>query len=705
MGGALLWGAILVAALTAIQVFPLLPSPLRLREGEASPQDILAPRKIIYESQILTEQERVKAEAAVADVYGPPDPRVARQQVRRASQVLDYIDALRHDPYTSPEDKMALIAAIPDLDLSPTVISHTLLLDDQAWQAVSAETLYVLNQTMREEIRENQVAAAKRRLPSAIDPTLPEDQAEIVAQLAQSFIQPNSLYNAEQTRANKAAARQAVAPVRRTIERGQAIVREGDIVTPLELEALEELGLLRPEFEWQEVASTGLLMAIIVFVLGLYLLRFRPGFWLNQRYLLLFGLLLLLFAALAKLMVPGHVLLPYLFPAAAASMLLTVLLGPQFAVAAAILLALVVGFLGGGSLELMVYALAGGVIAALSLWRVERLNSFLWAGVYVALANLAVILAFILQGRDYDTLGLIQLAAVSVINGGLAAGLTIAGYLALSNLFGITTSLQLMELARPTHPLLHELQMKAPGTYHHSILISNMAEQAAQAIGADALLARVGAYYHDIGKTLRPYFFTENQIDGVNVHERLDPQTSAQIIISHVADGLELARKYGLPRKIRDFIPQHHGTRLASFFYQQARENSQEANEVDFRYPGPKPQTREAAIMMLADGVEAAVRANRTDSAEEIDQLVRKIIHERMMEGQLDECDLTLRDLDRIREAFVGILQGIYHPRVKYPEEKPAPPEDGALPRPQQLPSRIRKERGNASEAPPHEQP
>jgi putative nucleotidyltransferase with HDIG domain len=683
MGGALLMGIILVAALTAILAFPFLPEPVRLKEREASPQDILAPRKIVYESQILTEQERARAEASVAAVYTPPDPQVARQQVRRAGQVLDYMDALRHDPYASPEDQAALIAAIPDLEPSPAVISSTLRLDDSAWQAVSAETLYALNQAMRQEIRENQVTTAKRRLPSIIDPTLPEDRAEIVAQLAKGFIKPNSFYDEEQTKANKAAAREAVAPVRRTIEQGQAIVREGDIVTALNLEALGALGMLQPEFSRRELAGVGLLMSAIVLSLSLYLLRFQPEFWLNQRYLLLFGFTILLFAALAKLMVPGHVLMPYLFPMAAASMLLTVLLGPHFAVSATLLLSLVVGFLAGGSMELMVYALAGGVVAALSLWRVERLNAFIWTGAYVALTNLAVILALVLQGQNYDTLGLLQMVAVGVANGGLVASLAVAGFFLLGNLFGITTSVQLMELARPTHPLLHELQMKAPGTYHHSILISNMAEQAAQAIGADALLARVGAYYHDIGKILRPYFFTENQMDGVNVHERLDPKTSAQIITSHVADGLELAKKYGLPRRIRDFIPQHHGTRLASFFYQQARERGGEVDEANFRYPGPKPQTREAAIMMLADGVEAATRADRPGSVEEIDQLVRKIIQKRMAEGQLDECDLTLRDLDRIRAAFVSILQGIYHPRIKYPEEKPAPPE----------------------EAPPHERP
>jgi len=227
-----------------------------------------------------------------------------------------------------------------------------------------------------------------------------------------------------------------------------------------------------------------------------------------------------------------------------------------------------------------------------------------------------------------------------------------------------------MELARPTHPLLRELLLKAPGTYHHSILVSNMAEEAAGRIGADALLARVGAYYHDVGKITRPYFFVDNQVEGVNVHERLDPRTSAQIVISHVKDGLDLAKKYRLPSKVRDFIPQHHGTSLATYFYQQARESEgDEVNEEDFRYPGPKPQTKETAIVMLADNCEAAVRAERPASLEEIEELVRKVIGNKVLAGQLDECDLTLRDLDEIRSAFVSILEGVFHPRIKYPEE------------------------------------
>jgi len=409
----------------------------------------------------------------------------------------------------------------------------------------------------------------------------------------------------------------------------------------------------------------------VTIILDLYLLRLRSDFWANRRHTILLFLLVVFFILVAKLMVPGHTLLPYLFPSATLSMLLMVLLGPQLAIAMTIVLSLLVGFMAGGSLELAAYVLVGGLIASLSLWRAESLNTFLRAGAYAILANVAVILAFRLPDQQLDLLGLVQLVLASVGNGGLSAILTLGGFFLLGSIFDITTPLRLMELARPTHPLLRQLLLKAPGTYHHSLLVSNMAEQAAEQIGADALLSRVGAYYHDIGKTVRPYFFVENQADGVNVHDRLDPKTSAQIIVSHTKDGLDLARKYRLPGKIQEFIAQHHGSGKVSYFYQQACQREGDAGTVDegdFRYPGPRPASKEVAIVMLADGCESAVRSARPTSAEEIDKLVRKVINDRLLRGELDDSDLTLRDLDKIREAFTSILQGVFHPRIKYPE-------------------------------------
>jgi len=538
----------------------------------------------------------------------------------------------------------------------------------------------VVDEAMRgEEIRESELDQTRRRISALVSLELSEVQAGIVSELARDLIKPNSFYNAEKTDEAKQLARESVTPASRTIVEGEIILREGDIVTSLDVEALSALGLRQAEIEWQGVVSTIILVLLTTVILGLYLVRFRPEYWVRWPRLLLLLLLLVLFILTAKLMVSDQATRSYLLPTAALSMLLTVLLGPQLAITVTVLFSVIVGFMAGGSLELATYALIGGLIASLSLSRVEKLNAFFWAGVYVALANLAVILAFRLPKQDYDTVQLLTLAGFSLVNGGLSASITLAGFYLLGALFDITTYLQLMELARPTHPLLRQLLLKAPGTYHHSILVSNMAEEAAGRIGADALLARVGAYYHDIGKTVRPYFFVDNQVEGANVHERLDSRTSAEIIISHVTDGLDLAKKYRLPSKVRDFIAQHQGTGLATYFYRQALESEgDEVNEEDYRYPGPKPQTKETAIVMLADSCEAAVRAERPGSLEGIEELVRKVIGSKMLDRQLDECDLTLRDLDEIRGAFVKILQGVFHPRVKYPEEAKVEENEGA---------------------------
>ncbi|MBM4466111.1 MAG: HDIG domain-containing protein [Chloroflexi bacterium] len=668
---AILSGLAFVLVVSSILIFEFIPAGrILLDEGDVSDSDIRAPHEITYVSHVLTEKARDMAEAAVRDIYDPPDARVARQQVTRVRQILDYINSVRRDSYARPEQQRKWIAAIADLSLSPAVIDQILSLSEENWQAVQTETISVVDQAMRGEIRDSQLDQARRRVSTLVDLNLSEVQAGVVSELAMDLIKPNSFYNAEKTDEAKQLARESVPPISRTIAEGEIILRVGDIVTNLDVEALSALGLRQAEIEWQGVVGTVVFVLLIAVVLGLYLFRFQPEYGARWPRMLLLLLLLVLFILMAKLMVLDQATRSYLLPAAALSMLLTVLLGPQLAIAVTVLFSMIVGFMAGGSLELAIYALVGGLIASLSLSRVEKLNAFLWAGVYVALANLAVILAFRLPRQDYDTVQLLTLASFSLVNGGLSASLTLAGFYLLGTLFDITTSLQLMELARPTHPLLRQLLLKAPGTYHHSILVSNMAEEAAGRIGADALLARVGAYYHDVGKIVRPYFFVDNQVEGVNVHERLDPRTSAQIVISHVEDGLDLAKKYRLPSKVRDFIPQHQGTVLATYFYHKARESEgDEVNEEDFRYPGPKPQTKETAIVMLADSCEAAVRAERPDSPEGIEELVRKVIGGKMLDGQLDECDLTLRDLDGIRSAFVSILQGVFHPRVKYPEE------------------------------------
>ncbi|MGC9335075.1 MAG: HDIG domain-containing metalloprotein, partial [Anaerolineae bacterium] len=302
-------------------------------------------------------------------------------------------------------------------------------------------------------------------------------------------------------------------------------------------------------------------------------------------------------------------------------------------------------------------------------------------GLAVALANAAVIFVFGLLAPQQDLLKTTINALVGIVMGGLAASLTLAAFFALSTLLDVITPFQLMELSRPTHPLFRQLLLKAPGTYHHTLLVANMAEEAAERIGADGLLARVGTYYHDIGKTTRPYFFTENRVGNVNPHERLDPRTSAQIIVGHVHDGLELAQKYHLPSAVAAFIPEHHGTGMALAFYRMALNNAEgnddQIAQEDFTYPGPKPQSRETAITMLADSCEARVRSAEPQSTADIERIIAETIKARLDDGQLDESDLTLRDLKEIQAAFLSVLKGVFHPRVKYPAPVKVTAADG----------------------------
>lgn len=663
---------LLAALLSLLLVRNLLQPRVSLEVGQVARKDILAPSDISYISQIATRQARETARGSVVEVYDPADPRIARQQVARARQVTDYIRAVRADAYASLAEKLEGLQRVPDLDLPRTQLAALLRLPEDSWRQVSEESLYVLNQAMRQEIREADLSRVSDGLPTVISPALGDEEAALAAGLTAQFIVPNSFFNPQATQERQEQASQQVEPVEVALAKGEAIVRAGDPVEARDLEALEALGLLSSELVWQDLGAPILFALLVVAMLLLYLYRFRPRMMDSLRALALYNGLFLLFAFGGSL-VARELPWVYYFPTAALSILVAGLFDAQLALMTSLLMGLLVGYAGGGSLELAVYTLAGALIGALSLWRVERLQGLFWSGGYVALANAAVVLAFHLPEAAEDTALLLGPVSGALVNGVLAASLAVTGFFVLGNLFGITTTLQLVELARPTHPLLRQLLLKAPGTYHHSIIVANMAEQAAQEINADPLLCRVAAYYHDVGKTVRPYFFVENQMDGVNVHDRLDPYTSAQMLIAHVKDGLELARKYRLPEAVSRFIPEHQGTGLVTYFYARALEQAggEPLDEGPFRYAGPRPQSREAAILMLADAVESTCRANQPKTPEEIEQIIRKTFEARLSDGQLDECDLTLRDLEQIRDAFGKILKGIWHERVRYPDLPP----------------------------------
>jgi len=679
---ALVWVLVAVfwLASAAIVAFPnAAATGVDVSIGQSATQDILAPIPLSFTSEVLTERARAEAATAVPDVYDAPDARVARQQVLLLRDILDYIDSVRADSFASQDQRQSDLEAIEGLDLPAEAARLLLTFDASAWLSVKDEALSVLEQLMRSQVREDQVAEVRRSVPARVSVSLTEAQGEVVAALVGNLIAPNSFYNAAATEAAREAARAAVEPVMRQIVRGQAVVVRGQVVTPVDVEALAALGLLEPESSWREPASAGLAALIVGALIVLYVSRFHVDFGDNPRRVLLLGLLFSLFLSAARLMVPDRTVLPFLFPAAALSLLLTVFVSPNLAMVMSVALAILVGFIAGSSLELTTYLALGGILAPIAVGRGERLNQFFWAGLAVAIANVMVLLVFRLPDPTLDPLGLAQLLAGAVLNGAVSASLTLAGFFTLGTLFDITTSLQLVELARPDHPLLQFILRNAPGTYQHSLQVANLAEQAAERIGANAMLTRVGALYHDAGKALHPQFFVENQLEGINIHETLEPLESARIIIGHIRDGMDMARRHRLPSAVRDFIPEHHGTLIATYQYNRAVQDAGgDTSQVDltmFQYPGPRPQSKETALLMLADGCEAWARADRPKTEGDVDKLVQTVIEGRQAAGQLDDTGLTVRDLALIRESFVGALRGIFHPRIEYPKEtKPALP-------------------------------
>jgi putative nucleotidyltransferase with HDIG domain len=671
----ILLGVALAAITGVVMVQPLLPTGrVMLEEGDITSEHIRAPRRVSYESEILYEEAQEQAAANVDPIYKSPDPTLAHQQLDRARVVLDYIGAVRADSLNPTPRKRGWILAVPELsELSTETTDRLFSLSDESWDRVQLETLDIVEEAMRQEIREGNIDIARERIPRLVGLDLSSEEAAVTSALAQSFLRPNTFLDPEATVEAKARARGEVPSTLRTFEAGQIIVREGERVEAIDIEALDQLGLRKPQASWADFIGAGLLSILEVVLLYLYMARFQSESLWNGQHLLLLVLLIIFFVLEAGLMIPEGKVLRYLAPASALAMLTTGALGPHAGVASTIFLSGVTGVIADNSLKMTLYTAMGGFIAALALRRVERIGELFRAGAFVALTHIVVLAVFDLPQVIVQPTELLSITLAGIASGGLAASLTLGGLFLIAPLFDIITTMRLIELSRPESPLLQLLLREAPATYHHSLMVANLAEQAAEAIGANALLTRVGAYYHDIGKMTRPYFFTENQADGMNPHDRLDPQTSAGVIVGHVTDGIELARRYRLPKRVRAFIPEHHGSNQVSFLYHKAVQLAGGPNlveESDFRYPGRKPQSKETALVMLADGCEAAVRSAAPRNAEDVAKIVNNIIDQRVNDGQLNECDLTMQDLAIIRQTFTSALKGTFHPRIKYPEPK-----------------------------------
>jgi hypothetical protein len=674
----------LTAGLTAILAIDIVPSRGALAVGVVAAADIRAPATRTFESELLTAQ----AIQAARDGVEPQYDFTAAQATALAAQQAAALDRL-----VAPVEA-AFNAAIPDderVKLLETVLSglsdsaRAVLVElvPERWTAVRDEATRVLDSLLRSELLDTQVAPVRASLAGRMGGDLDEGERALAAELIAPLVVANSSFSEVLTSQARDRAAEAVEPVTRQVRQGEVVVRNGEAVTALAFEALTALGLDEAEPNVPAIAGWALLAALLAGIILAWIWRFRPVLWYRDNVLILVGLTVLFFALLLELTAERSIV-PYFVPTAAAGMVLAILLDASLAGLVVAVIALIGGGLN-GSLELATYILLGGLAGIVAIRRGDRYAVFLQAGIACAVVGAGVVVAFAMLG-SWDTTGMLQLLGASIAAAAGSAIAALGTFALLGSVFGILTVFSLLELANPSQPLLRRLLVEAPGTYHHSLMVGNLAERAAESTGVDPLLVRVAAYYHDIGKLDDPLAFIENQAGRENIHDVLPPAESAQVLARHVTAGIDLAYRNRLPKSLIAFIPQHHGTARMSYFWAKAREEAaarhggletaegrraaDALDESQYRHGGPKPQSREAAILMLADGVEASVRSLESRDEPAIRAMVGRIIGDRLDDGQFDECDLTLRDLERIREAFIGQLLGMYHQRIPYPQNK-----------------------------------
>ncbi|MCA9980834.1 MAG: HDIG domain-containing protein, partial [Anaerolineales bacterium] len=561
--------------------------------GDRVTEQIVAPQSVTYNSDILTDEERQRVTAGIFE-YTPLDRNVGRQQTNLARSFFLFVDTVRADQLASLETRIGYLQATEDLDINAEVAEQLLTLPQSEYTGVKNEIFFIISDIMQNEVRQDSLEEARDSARQRIGFELTPAQENIVASLAPQFIVPNTFYDEQATEQARNEAATAVQPVEVNITRGQVVLRVGDTVRPQDLEALDKLGLLQQQTNWYNVLSAFILSVLVSMALTQYWWRFQPRRRRPTRDILIFAVLFLAFTLAGKV---GYITLGrdliYLFPAAALGMIVMVVFNVNLALLTNAMFAFLMGYVAGNSLETAVLMGLSSVTAVLSLRDTQRFYAFIRAGIASGLVNLSVILLFTLNANT-DPATLIFWILEGLANGMVIAPMvTIAGFFFVG-FFGLTTVIQLQDLSRLDHALLKELLRQAPGTYHHSIMVANLAEQAAERIGANSTLVRVGAFYHDIGKMKRPMYFTENQEGGLNPHDNLDPYTSARIIIAHVPEGMEMAKEYRLPSRIQDFINEHHGDRVLKIFYEKARTAAgEDADAVDielFRHQGQRPQ-------------------------------------------------------------------------------------------------------------------
>ena len=681
-----LMGVLTYLALLALLLAVSTPEQYDLRAGQVSPITITASKDV--EDTVTTQQLIDEAMAAVPAIYRM-DESVEPAAVEALESSFDALHFIRQadggDMLTMTGSRLMTAArqALPDLEWTEEDLALVCSMDDGTLESLRSDTLSIVQNLYDSLITEGGESEALRKLEREL--TAKESYTDATVSLASRIVsaklKPNIVLDEETTQANRDKAASEVEPV--IYIKGRNIVRSGEIITKTQIAMLESLGLLKNtrSIDVLMYAGVALLVLLVMIMLVTYMAIFEKEILHNPPKVGLLCVIVLITCGVCMLVQGVN---QFLVPVALGVMLTTLLLKPRLALIVNIALAILSGLINAGVsgsfstsliIILMTSIISGSLSIALIYNKSQRLVVLL-AGLLVCGSNMLTTLAVGLI-TETNTTNVGSWALWSGASGLLAGILCIGLQPLLEWVFNLVTPAKLMELSNPNHPLIRRMILEASGTYHHSIIVANLAEAAADAIGANGLLARVGAYYHDIGKLKRPMYFKENQL-GDNPHDRTDPMVSAAILTAHPTDGVALAEKYRMPKPILDIIQQHHGDTPVIYFYDRCvKQNGAENVDIDdFRYPGPRPQTREAAVVMLADTIEAAARTTPDRSIEGLEALIRKLIRGKMEDGQLSETPMTLADVERATEAFLTVLSGVFHQRVEYPEMKIPPKKD-----------------------------
>lgn len=668
-------GIILLLTFMVIYFFEataIAPKKYDLNVGDIAKSDIKAPRETIDEK---ASEEKLKLEIDKVDKQFTQKSEVKTQA---ENKIKVFFTTLINETNTSTsniEEKISSIEEKSEIKLSPDNYKVLSQISRENLINLQEKVIEIINDVYEMNIQDGEVESlekAKKHSGEQIELLNYSSEALLaIKEVVDSQIKPNFFFDQEKTNEKIKEVEKSTEKV--VIKKNQIIVKEGEPVTEAQVEILKDLGILNRDTENSSFSFLYIVIAIFVLIILLiqnyYIATNQKDIYKDLKKLILINMLNIMTLILA---ISVNFASPYLIPFACAPILMTLLINSRVSLIINIVNIIILAPLVEFNPQVLVLAIVNILLGATIIKKMQQRNDILYATIFIAIisAGLSFTTGVILSSNIKEVL----LNTLFVLVGGLFSGVLAIGLLPfLEAAFDVVTTLKLLELSNPNSPLLKRLLMEAPGTYHHSVMVANLSELAADEVGASSVVTRIGAYYHDIGKIKRPYFFTENQISKENPHDKINAPLSTLIITSHIKDGLELAKEHNLPKIIQDMIEQHHGTSLVKYFYLKVKnsmENPEDIKEEDYMYQGPIPNTKEAGIIMLADSVEAAVKSINEPTKERIEKMVYDIIDDKLKTGQLEDCDLTLKDLSKIRRCFLKTLNGIYHQRIEYPTDK-----------------------------------